>query len=102
MLWPGQLSSWLVVPSACGIHSTKDIILPVRPPILPRALYAEEPILDTVEPADDAAEPAELWTLVRPSEAFDTACFPLSWAFEAASEAVEACRKLFRRRRNLV
>lgn len=76
------------------LHSTKEISRPVLPPIFPNALYAEEPTLEI-------AAPAELWTRVRPSEAFETACLPDSCALEAASEAVEACLKLFRRRSNL-
>jgi hypothetical protein len=52
--------------------------LPVLPPTLLNALYADDPTLEIVEPALDMADPAELWTLLRPSEAFDTACLPVS------------------------
>ena len=78
----------------------KETILPVLPPILLKAPDADELSRDKVEPAWDTAEPAELWTRVRPSDALDTAFCPVSCAFEAASEVVEACRILFRRSRS--
>lgn len=74
-------------------HSTKEINLPVLPPTLLKALRAPEP-------AFDIAEPAELVTLVRPSEAFDVAFEAVSFAFEAVSAAVEACRNCDRRSRS--
>jgi len=49
-----------------GINdSTNLIALPVRPPILFNAALADEA-------AFEMEDPAELWTLVSPSEAFDT------------------------------
>ena len=71
MLSSGQLLAGFISLLCGGIHSTKEIILPVLPPTLLSALYAEEPTFETVEPA-------ELCTLLRPSEAFDTACLPVS------------------------
>lgn len=70
------------------IHSTNLIILPVRPPILPKADCADEAAFET-------DEPAELVTLVRPSEAFETVVFAVSFALDATSPAFsvvdEAC-----------
>jgi len=54
----------------------------------------------TEDAAPDAIEPAELVTLERPSEAFEVALEPASWTFVAASEVVEACLMLLRRRTN--
>ena len=75
------------------IHSTKAIILPVLPPTLPSALRAPEP-------AFDRAEPAELETLLRPSEALDAEEDAVSFALAAVSAAEEACRNCCRRRRS--
>lgn len=54
--------------------------------------------------APDTADDAELVTRLRPSLAFDVAedavSDAASFAFEAVSAVVEACRRLFRRRRN--
>jgi hypothetical protein len=75
------------------VHSTKEISRPVRPPTRPRALRA-------ADPAPESAEPAELVTLLRPSEAFDTVEEAVSFALEAVSAAVEACRNCCCRRRN--
>ena len=76
---------------------------PVRPPILLIALLA-------LPAAPDAIDEAELVTRLRPSLAFEVACPAEACAFDAVSDAasfalvavsavVEACRKLFRRRR---
>jgi len=54
----------------------------------------------TEDAAPDAIEPAELVTRERPSDAFDVALEPASWTFVAASEVVEACLMLLRRRKN--
>jgi hypothetical protein len=35
-----------------SLHSTKEIMRPVLPPILPNAFLAEEPTLVSVEPAE--------------------------------------------------
>ena len=67
--------------------------LPVRPPTLPKELATPELTLERVEPA-------ELVTLLRPSEALDTDVDAVSLALEAVSAAVEACLMLVRRRRN--
>jgi hypothetical protein len=75
------------------VHSTNFINLPVRPPIPPNALV-------TPEPTRDRVEPAELETLLKPSEALDTEVDAVSFALEAVSAAVEACLILLRRRRN--
>lgn len=77
------------------IHSTKEINLPVLPPTLPSALLA-------LDPALEIAEPAELETLVRPSEALEAVVEAVSFALLAVSAAVEACRKGDRRRRSLL
>ena len=50
--------------------------LPVLPPILPIMFRAPEVTLD-------AADPAELVTFDRPSEAFDTEVEAVSFALEA-------------------
>lgn len=63
--------------------------LPVRPPILPN-------MADADEAAFERDAPAELVTLLRPSEAFETFADTESFAFEAASPAFsvvdDACR----------
>jgi hypothetical protein len=51
--------------------------------------------------AFDAAEPAELETLVRPSDALDEACAALSFTAPAASDVVEALRRPARRTANV-
>lgn len=70
------------------IHSTNLITLPVRPPILPNADCADAAAFET-------EEPAELVTLVKPSEAFETVCPAVSFALDATSPAFsvvdEAC-----------
>jgi hypothetical protein len=66
-------------------HSTKEMSLPVLPPTLPRAFLA---LLAALE----IAGPAELVTLDRPSEAFETEDEAVSFALAAVSAAVEACR----------
>ena len=70
---------------ASNLHSTKEISLPVRPPILPKAFWA-------LDAAFEIAGPAELVTLLRPSEALETVEEAVSFAFAAVSLAVEACR----------
>ena len=69
-------------------HSTKDISLPVRPPIPPTALPTPWAAPLRVGPADEV-------TFDKPCEAFEVAfeavCFDFSAALEAAS-VVEACR----------
>ena len=70
------------------LHCTKDIILPVRPPILPIALL-------TLCAAPLAAGPADEVTFERPCEAFEVALEAVSLDFAAVSLAasvVEACR----------
>jgi hypothetical protein len=67
-----------------SLHSTKEMSLPVRPPTLLRAFRA-------LDAAFEIAGPAELVTLVRPSEAFDTVDEAVSLAFAAVSAVVEAC-----------
>lgn len=70
------------------LHCTKDIILPVRPPMLPIALL-------TLCAAPLTAGPADEVTLERPCEAFEVALEAVSLDFAAASWAasvVEACR----------
>lgn len=57
--------------------------LPVRPPTLPRADCADVAALDN-------EDPAELVTLVKPSEAFETDVCAVSFAFDAASPAFSA------------
>ena len=85
-------------------HSTKEMTRPVRPPTLLSAFLA-------VDPALDKADPPELVTLDRPSDAFDVIFEVASLAFEAVSAAVsfallavsaavEACLTFCRRRRN--
>lgn len=77
------------------IHSTKDMSLPVRPPILPTKFPTPCAALLIAGPAADV-------TRVRPSEAFDVApdaafdavSFVLAVAFEAVSVA-EAYRRRF-------
>lgn len=70
--------------------------LPVRPPILDKADCADEATFET-------EEPAELVTLDKPSEAFDTVLLAVSLAFDAASPAFsvvdEACLNCCCRRR---
>jgi hypothetical protein len=44
--------------------------------------------------------PADDVTLDKPSEALDVVCEAVSFAFVATSEVVEACLRLFLRRRN--
>lgn len=69
--------------------------LPVRPPI---PLIAE----DAEEAAFETEELAELVTLDRPSDAFETCCCAVSLALEATSAAFsvveEACLNCCRRR----
>jgi len=68
-----------------GINdSTNEMSLPVLPPTLPRAFLA-------LVAALEMAGPAELVTLERPSEAFETVEEAESFAFAAVSLAVEAC-----------
>lgn len=78
------------------IHSTNLITLPVRPPTLDKAFCADAATFET-------EEPAELVTLDKPSEAFETVWFALSLAFDAASPAFsvvdEACLNCCCRRR---
>ncbi len=62
------------------LHSTNLMTLPVRPPILPSADCTDEA-------AFERDEPAELCTLVRPSEAFETPLWADCLAWEAASLA---------------
>jgi hypothetical protein len=64
-----------------SLHSTNEMSLPVRPPTLLRAFRA-------LEAAFEIAGPAELVTLVRPSEAFETVDEAVSLAFAAVSAAV--------------
>lgn len=69
-------------------HCTKDIILPVRPPMLPIALLTPCAAPLTAGPADEV-------TLERPCEAFEVAFEAVSLDFVAVSLAasvVEACR----------
>ena len=69
-------------------HCTKDIILPVRPPMLPTALL-------TLCAAPLTAGPADEVTFERPSEVFEVAFEAVSLDFVAvslATSAVEACR----------
>ena len=80
-----------------GSHLPKAMSLPVRPPTLLRTSF-------TLCAAPLKAGPAEEVTLERPSEAleviFEAASFDLAVVFEAAcaaSEVVEACRKVFDR-----
>jgi hypothetical protein len=53
--------------------------------------------LFTAEPALEAAELAELETLLRPSDAFDEACWAVFFTVLAASDVVEALRMPARR-----
>ena len=55
----------------------------------------------TAEPALDAAELAELETLVRPSDAFDCAFDAVSFTVLVASAVVEALRMPARRTANV-
>jgi hypothetical protein len=57
--------------------------------------------LFTVEAAPDAAELAELVTLVRPSDAFDEAFDAVSFTVLVASAVVEALRMPARRTANV-
>lgn len=69
-------------------HCTKDIILPVRPPMLPTVLLTPCAARLTAGPADEV-------TFERPSEAFEVAFEAVSLDFVAvslAASAVEACR----------
>ena len=73
-------------------HSTNDISLPVRPPILPTALLI--PCEARLRP-----EPADVVTLERPCEAFVCTLEAVSFVFAAvfaavslAASVVEACR----------
>jgi hypothetical protein len=52
-------------------------------------------------PTLDAAELAELLTLVRPSDALDEACAALSFTAAVASDVVEALRRPARRTANV-
>ena len=73
-------------------HCTKDIILPVRPPILLIALLALCATPLTAGPADEV-------TLERPPEAFEVAFEAVSLVLAAVSLAasvVEACRLVWR------
>ena len=66
----------------------KDIILPVRPPILPIALL-------TLCAAPLTAGPADEVTLERPCEVFEVTSEAVSLDFAAmslAASVVEACR----------
>lgn len=62
---------------------------PVRPPTLPRAACADEAALVIVELA-------ELCTLLKPSDAFDTFVDTVSLAFDAASPAFSVVDDAFR------
>lgn len=77
------------------IHSTNLMARPVRPPMRPNAEDAEVA-------APEMAEPAELVTLDRPSDAFEACCCAESFALEATSDAFsvveEACLNCCRRR----
>lgn len=68
-------------------HCTKDIILPVRPPILPIALLTRCAAPLTAGPADEV-------TLESPPEAFEVAFEAVCLDFAAmslAASVVEAC-----------
>ena len=67
---------------------------PVLPPTLDSVLLSPDPTLDM-------ADPAELWTRLRPWEALDTVSEAVSLAFAAVSAAVEACLKLLFWRRKI-
>ena len=67
--------------------------LPVLPPTLLNAFRAPEAAPLTIFPADDV-------TLDRPSEASETVPDAVSFALVAASELVEACLRLFLRRKS--
>ena len=69
------------------------IYRPVRPWTLLTAWLA-------LSAAPDAIEDAELVTRLRPSPAFDVVLDATSFAFEAASAVVDACRRSFRRRKS--
>lgn len=70
---------------ASNSHSTKEMSLPVRPPILPKAFWA-------LDAAFEIAGPAVLVTRLRPSEALEAVEEAVSFALAAVSLAVEACR----------
>lgn len=74
------------------LQSTNAISRPVLPPNLFNTFRAPEAAPLTIPPAEDV-------TLDKPSEALDTVPEAVSFAFEAASEVVEACLRLFLRMR---
>lgn len=78
--------------SSLDLLSTKEINLPVLPPTLPKAVRAPAPALKR-------ADPAELVTRLRPSEALETDVEAASFTLAAVSAVVEACRTLCCRRR---
>ena len=71
------------------IHSTKDMSLPVRPPIPLKALLALEAALLTAGPAEEV-------TLDRPSEALEVALVATSFDCEAALAAVSVVEAYLR------
>lgn len=89
----GSKMAFLTPQKHIHLHVPKFIILPVRPPILPKA-----PL--TRSKARLRAGPAEDCTLSRPWEAFEAIFEAASLDFVAvsdaacaASEVVEACRR---------
>jgi hypothetical protein len=69
------------------------------PPIRPVVAFVASL---TEEPTFDAAELAELVTLLRPSDAFDEASAALSLTAPAASDVFEALRMPARRTANVL
>ena len=89
MISIGLQEIFICSPSDSHSHSTNDISLPVRPPILPTVLVTPCAALLRADPPDED-------TFESPSEAFDVALEAVSFDLAAVSFAtsvVEACRR---------